>query len=50
LSKKKEWYVYETYMPLNALNGSIIEVACVRITLFKIVKLTDFRVKLTFLY
>jgi hypothetical protein len=31
-------------MTLNALNGSIIEVACVRITLLKIVKPTPFRV------
>ena len=42
---KKERYVYQTYMTLNALNGSKIEVACVRITLLKIVKLTPFRVE-----
>jgi hypothetical protein len=32
-------------MTLNALNGSKIEVACVRIKQFKIVKPTPFRVE-----
>jgi hypothetical protein len=32
-------------MTLNALNGSKIEVACVRITLLKIIKPTQFRVE-----
>ena len=38
-------YVYQTYMTLNALNGSKTEVACVRIKQFKIVKPTQFRVE-----
>ncbi|OAZ04740.1 hypothetical protein FLB_05880 [Flavobacterium succinicans] len=36
-------------MTLNALNGSKIEVACVRIKQFKIVKPTPFRVEPIFL-